>query len=135
MKTVIDDNGTKIEIEVDSEEIEENEDKCTFTFNKKTNNKISTKIRKILPILSLMAFFLCGFLIDNGWTWSWALLLISPFIESFLKLKNKSIKKAIASLLDMIIITLVIFLGFYFHIWSWCWVFFFLIPIAHIILE
>lgn len=135
MKTVIDDNGTKIEIEVDSEEIEENEDKCTFTFNKKINNKISTKIRKILPILSLMAFFLCGFLIDNGWTWSWALLLISPFIESFLKLKNKSIKKAIASLLDMIIITLVIFLGFYFHIWSWCWVFFFLIPIAHIILE
>lgn len=135
MKTVIDDNGTKIEIEVDSEEIEENEDKCTFTFNKKTNNKISTKIRKILPILSLMAFFLCGFLIDNGWTWSWALLLISPFIESFLKLKNKSIKKAIASLLDMIIITLVIFLGCYFHIWSWCWVFFFLIPIAHIILE
>lgn len=132
MKTVIDDNGTKIEIEVDSEE---NEDKCTFTFNKKINNKISTKIRKILPILSLMAFFLCGFLIDNGWTWSWALLLISPFIESFLKLKNKSIKKAIASLLDMIIITLVIFLGFYFHIWSWCWVFFFLIPIAHIILE
>ena len=79
-----------------------------------------------------MLFFLCGFLIDNGWTWSWALLLISPFIESFLKLKNKSIKKAIASLLDMIIITLVIFLGFYFHIWSWCWVFFFLIPIAHI---
>ena len=135
MKTVIDDNGTKIEIEVDSEEIEENEDKCTFTFNKKTNNKISTKIRKILPISSLMVFFLCGFLIDNGWTWSWALLLISPFIESFLKLKNKSIKKAIASLLDMIIITLVIFLGFYFHIWSWCWVFFFLIPIAHIILE
>lgn len=135
MKTVIDDNGTKIEIEVDSEEIEENEDKCTFTFNKKTNNKISTKIRKILPILSLMAFFLCGFLIDNGWTWSWALLLISPFIESFLKLKNKSIKKAIASLLDMIIIVLVIFLGCYFHIWSWCWVFFFLIPIAHIILE
>ena len=135
MKTVIDDNGTKIEIEVDSEEIEENEDKCTFTFNKKTNNKISTKIRKILPILSLMAFFLCGFLIDNGWTWSWALLLISPFIESFLKLKNKSIKKAIASLLDMIIIILVIFLGCYFHIWSWCWVFFFLIPIAHIILE
>lgn len=132
MKTVIDDNGTKIEIEVDSEE---NEDKCTFTFNKKINNKISTKIRKILPILSLMAFFLCGFLIDNGWTWSWALLLISPFIESFLKLKNKSIKKAIASLLDMIIITLVIFLGFYFHIWSWCWVLFFLIPIAHIILE
>lgn len=135
MKTVIDDNGTKIEIEVDSEEIEENEDKCTFTFNKKTNNKISTKIRKILPILSLMAFFLCGFLIDNGWTWSWTLLLISPFIESFLKLKNKSIKKAIASLLDMIIIILVIFLGCYFHIWSWCWVFFFLIPIAHIILE
>lgn len=135
MKTVIDDNGTKIEIEVDSEEIEENEDKCTFTFNKKTNNKISTKIRKILPILSLMAFFLCGFLIDNGWTWSWTLLLISPFIESFLKLKNKSIKKAIASLLDMTIIILVIFLGCYFHIWSWCWVFFFLIPIAHIILE
>lgn len=135
MKTVIDDNGTKIEIEVDSEEIEENEDKCTFTFNKKTNNKISTKIRKILPIVSLMAFFLCGFLIDNGWTWSWTLLLISPFIESFLKLKNKSIKKAIASLLDMVIIALVIFLGCYFHIWSWCWVFFFLIPIAHIILE
>lgn len=135
MKTIIDDNGTKIEIEVDSEEIEENENKCTFTFNKKSNNKISTKIRKILPIVSLMAFFLCGFLIDNGWTWSWALLLISPFIESFLKLKNKSIKKAIASLLDMIIIALVIILGFYFHIWSWCWVFFFLIPIVHIILE
>lgn len=135
MKTIIDDNGTKIEIEVDSEEIEENEDKCTFTFNKKSNNKISAKIRKILPIVSLMAFFLCGFLIDNGWTWSWSLLLISPFIESFLKLKNKSIKKAMASLLDMIIITLVIILGFYFHIWSWCWVFFFLIPIAHIILE
>ena len=135
MKTIIDDNGTKIEIEVDSEEIEENEDKCTFTFNKKSNNKILAKIRKILPIVSLMAFFLCGFLIDNGWTWSWSLLLISPFIESFLKLKNKSIKKAMASLLDMIIITLVIILGFYFHIWSWCWVFFFLIPIAHIILE
>lgn len=136
MKTIINEDGKKVEIEIDVEdttiEVEENET-STFTFTYKKT--ILSKVRRILPILSLMAFFLCGFLVEGGWTWSWSLLFISPIFETILKFRKKGLKKIVLAILDLIIIAGIIILGCTLHIWSWCWVLFFLIPIVHIILE
>ena len=140
MKTKIEVNGEEIDVDLDNLSEEELKE-----YNIKVNNgeegfirpkrKAVRKIRQIIPLICIMAFFLCGFLIPNGWRWSWTILLLIPFFETLLSFESKKTRRIIASCLTLIIIAGTIFIGCYFHVWSWCWVFFFLIPIVHILAE
>ena len=139
MKTTIEVNGR--EVEVDLENLTEEELK---EYNIKVNEgeegyirpkrKAVKKIRQIIPILCVMAFFLCGFLL-NGWVWSWSILLLIPVFEVLLSFEKKSVRRAIASGLSLIVIAGTIVIGTVFHQWHWCWVLFFLIPVIHILAE
>lgn len=136
MKTEVEINGEKVEIEVENLTEEQADDMHIHIFGKqKTKKQTLNKIKRILPILAFMAFFLVGFLVDNGWKWSWTILVGSFFIEYLLKIKNNNSKRVICDIVTMLIICVTIFVGFYFHIWSWCWVFFLLIPVVRIIME
>ena len=140
MKTTIEVNGEQIEVDLDN--LSEEELKA---YNIKVNNgeegfirpkrRALRKIRGILPLICIMAFFLCGFLIPGGWCWSWSILLLIPLFETLLSFDSKPVRRIIATIATLIIIAGTIFIGSYFGVWSWCWVFFLLIPIVHILAE
>ena len=92
------------------------------------------KILDIIFLLSLMGFFLCGFLL-GGWAWSWSLLLINPALSVIFSLTNKPIKKIIKSICFLLVIGAMLFIGFAYSGWYWCWVLIFIIPIVNIIME
>ena len=83
-----------------------------------------------------MAFFLCGFLIEDGWSWSWALLFVTPFMSGFLDLFKKTKKQIFKSIMTLLIVAGFFACGFLIdNAWRWCWVIFFLIPIVNITVE
>lgn len=139
MKTEIEVNGKIVEVDLENMSEEEMEDYNINITNKKDNRYAKSrtigKIKAVIPILSLMAFLLCGFLIEGGWRWSWSLLFITPVVESLLALKNKGLRRASAVVLSLLIIGGTIFIGCFFGVWRWCWVLFFLVPVVHIILD
>ena len=104
MKTKIEVNGEVIEIDLENLS-EEEAKKFNINFNipnkesEATNgwviatHKIRSKFLRILFLLSLMAFFLCGFLIEDGWSWSWMLLLATPIMSSIIDVFKKPKKK------------------------------------------
>jgi len=139
MKTKIEVDGKTIEVDLEkmSEEELKNYD-INITNKKEESNKKRVAIRKIrgiIPLVVLMAFFLCGFLIEGGFRWSWSLFFLIPILESLLSVRNRNIRRIASGILTILIIGGTIFLGSFFHIWTWCWVFFFLVPIVYIILE
>ena len=92
MKTTIEVNGEVIEIDLDNlTEEEAKKFNINFDIPKEedlkgsgwviTTHKIKSKFLRILFFLSLMAFFLCGFLIEDGWT---------P--KTYFKIKLKNVK-------------------------------------------
>ena len=144
MKTKIEVNGK--EIDVDLENLKEDElgdynihinDDITHHIYKYSpyKKKVLRKVKSVLSIICFMAFLLCGLLIDKGFRWSWALLLLIPVINFLYSLRNKSARRIIASILIVMILGSIFTFGFVFSLWSWIWVFFFLIPIVLIITE
>ena len=140
MKTTVEINGEQVEVDLDSL-TEEELKKYNIRYNKgaqtftRPKRKALRKIKSIIPLICLMAFFLCGFFTTKGWHWSWTILLLIPVLESVLAFENKSTRRIIASTASLFIIFGIFFCGFYFSVWSWIWVFFFLIPIIHILAE
>ena len=120
MKTTIEVNGEVIEI--DLENLSEDEAKkynINFNIPKKeekkgsgwviTTHKLKSKFLRILFLLSLMAFFLCGFLIDGGWSWSWALFFVTPVVSGFLDLFKKTKKQMSTPFFDFFCLNLKFF--------------------------
>lgn len=148
MKTFIEVDGQKVEIDLENlskEEAEkynihintddytDNVENHSFHFSFK-DRSIKKKITSVIFLISLMAFFLCGFLL-HGWGWSWTLLLINPVLNILLNLSNKPFKKAIESLVTLVVIGIMLYIGIVHGGWYWCWVLIFIIPIFNIILE
>ena len=147
MKTKIEVNGEVIELDLENLS-EEEAKKYNINFNIPNyessyetgwvikTHKLKSKFLRILFLLSLMAFFLCGFLIDGGWSWSWALLLVTPFVSSICDIFRKPKKQAFRAIMSFLVVCAFFACGFLIDgAWKWCWVLFFLIPIFNISVE
>ena len=147
MKTTIEVNGEVIEIDLENL-TEEEAKKYNINFNIPnreetkgtgwviTTHKIRSKFLRILFLLSLMAFFLCGYLIEGGWSWSWSLFFVTPIMSGFLDLFKKSKKQIFKTIMTFLIIGAFFACGFLLeNAWRWCWVLFFLFPIVNITVE
>lgn len=147
MKTTIEVNGEVISVDLENL-TEEEAKKYNINFNiplRETNkssgwvittNKIRSKFLRVLFFLSLMAFFLCGFLIEGGWSWSWAILFVTPFMSAFIDMFKKPKKQIFKTIMSLLVISGFFACGFLIEgAWKWCWVLFFLIPIFNITVE
>ena len=147
MKTTIEVNGEMYEVDLDNL-TEEEAKKYNININTEkkepkgssgwiiTSYKIKSKFLRILFLLSLMAFFLCGFLLDDGWSWSWSLLLVTPIMSSIIDLFRKPAKHAFKTIMTLLVVAAFFLCGFLIEGgWAWSWVLFLLIPIWSIVVE
>ena len=98
MKTTIEVDGKEVEVELENLSKEEQE---KYGINVSSEEPKTTKVIKrrksvskllrILPFLVLIAFFLCGFLLE-GWVWCWSFFLLIPFAHIVTGLFEKSAK-------------------------------------------
>lgn len=122
-----------IEAEVETVNVEK-EIKKTLREKLKLNRHWN-KFMRILPIASVMAFLLCGFLL-HGWAWSWTLLLVTPFAHMFVSLLDKKLKTIMYVLFSLIVLTAIVLIGVFVpNGFTWSWVLAFLIPIFGILVE
>lgn len=126
-------NRETIDVEVETVDVEK-EIKKTLREKLKINRHWN-KFMRILPIVSVMAFLLCGFL-ANGWVWSWTFLLVTPFAHMFVSLLDKKLKTIMYVLFSMMVLAGIVLIGVFVpHGWTWSWVLAFLIPIFGILVE
>ena len=126
-------NRETIDVEVETVDVEK-EIKKTLREKLKINRHWN-KFMRILPILSVMAFLLCGFL-ASGWVWSWTFLLVTPFAHMFVSLLDKKLKTIMYVLFSMMVLAAIVLIGIFVpHGWTWSWVLAFLIPIFGILVE
>lgn len=95
--------------------------------------KFKNKLIGITPFVSLIAFFMTGFFLEDAWRWNWTFFLLIPAVSILLNLKFHKFKKAISSILCLIVITVYILTGIFLNWWSWNWVMFFVLPIIWIL--
>lgn len=87
----------------------------------------------IFGALCFLSFFLVGFLVPNGWKFSWIILLFIPIVNSVFD----SIKKRRISvfLFPVLVVAIYCFLGLGFNLWHPYWFLFLLIPAFYVIAE
>lgn len=146
MKTTIEVNGQEVEVDLENMSQQDqkqyniyvNDDKKERKSVKKLLriNRHWNKFMRVLPILCLIAFFLCGFLIEGGWTWSWAFILVTPFAHMFISLIDKKLKTIISVLFSCMCLAAMLLIGFLVPGgWRWSWVLLLLIPVFEILVE
>ncbi len=89
------------------------------------------KIVGITPFVSIIIFFLLGFL-ANGWTYAWMAFLLIPVTAVILNVKGKDKFVALSPFIAVVTFMLT---GFLTGIWYPTWLVFLLIPILAIILN
>lgn len=112
---------------IDDKTIVSNENK---DFTKKPSFIITLSI---ISAFCFLSFFLVGFLVPNGWEFSWIFWLFIPIINSIFD----SIKKRKISLFlfPVLIVAIYCFLGLGFNLWHPYWFLFLLIPVFYVIAE
>ena len=87
----------------------------------------------IIGALCFLSFFLVGFLVPNGWKFSWIIWLFIPIVNSVFD----SIKKRRISvfLFPVLVVAIYCFLGLGFNLWHPYWFLFLLIPAFYVIAE
>ena len=87
----------------------------------------------IIGALCFLSFFLVGFLVPNGWKFSWIIWLFIPIVNSIFD----SIKKRRISvfLFPVLVVAIYCFLGLGFNLWHPYWFLFLLIPAFYVIAE
>lgn len=103
------------------------------TIKKVKHRKLKNKIIAITPFVVLIAFFLTGFFVPGAWSWNWTFFLMIPAVSIALNIRFNKAKKALSSILCLLVITTYLVTGIFFDFWSWNWVLFFLFPIIWIL--
>jgi len=100
------------------------------TLKVKKEKNIKQKIIAVMPFISLMTFFLLGFL-EDLWHPGWLVFLAIPMTAI---LFSTRLKEGIVSLMPFICALGYLVLGFGFKLWHPGWLIFLLIPMVSIIL-
>lgn len=102
---------------------------------KKERHKVSTKIGNLVSVIYLffafLGFLLMGFLLENGWYYSWAFLVSVPVVMSFFTALEK--KKVSDFCYPVLIVIIYCLVGVLSNIWHPTWVIFLTIPLFYII--
>lgn len=142
MKTTIEVNGKETEVELDQLSKEEQEqygihmsDDEPKVKKSHTWNLHNTKVMRVLPFFVLIAFFLCGFLLD-GWRWCWSFFLLIPLSHMLVGLFSKRIKTVAYIIFSLCVFAAIFLCGFLIEGgWHWSWCFIFAIPAFGILVE
>lgn len=100
------------------------------TLKVKKEKNIKQKIIAVMPFISLMTFFLLGFL-ENLWHPGWMVFLLIPITAI---LFSTRLKEGVVSLTPFIATLTFLILGFGFQLWHPGWMVFLIIPIVSILL-
>lgn len=127
------DNNLNFKEETTSNTIDDNK---TIVSNE---NKDFTKKPSFIITLSIisafcfLSFFLVGFLVPNGWKFSWIFWLFIPIINSIFDSIKK--RKISVFLFPVLIVAIYCFLGLGFNLRHPYWFLFLLIPVFYVIAE
>lgn len=96
------------------------------------HHKAFTLTGALVPILSIIAFLAVGFAVENGWKYSWLILLLIPIIESFIEAVKHRDPNRFAY--PVMVAGVYLTYGMCMSVWHPTWIIFLTIPIYYIIL-
>lgn len=124
-----DDEGNKVHIDKGGIKFKDHKgDKINMKDSKHITPLFEVIVNAFLPMLVIVAYLLCGFLIPNGEGWRnyWVLFFLIPIVPSLLLAIRK--RRFCVFAFPVFVVALYLTLGMFLSIWHPTWVMFLAIP-------
>ena len=83
----------------------------------------------ITPLLVVIAYLLCGFLLPNGWSHYWVLFFLIPIVPTLIKAIDK--RRFCVFAYPVLVVGVYLTLGMFFGLWHPMWILFITIPVYY----
>jgi uncharacterized membrane protein len=108
--------------------------KRIFTGKSKQKSKGHEKYIALSPFVSLVIFFIIGFVYD-GWVYGWMVFLLIPITAIVLEMGSEKDPHMFTALSPFLVTIVYFYIGFEHNLWHPGWLIFLLIPIVAIFIE
>ena len=135
----IDTDGIHIKTNKDDDDDDDDDDDEDIEFVKKDDLSFTVKNSKwrllekiadsVTPLLVLVAYLLCGFLLPNGWSHYWVLFFLIPIIPTLFKAIEK--KRFCVFAYPVLVVGVYLTLGMFLGLWHPMWILFITIPLYY----
>ena len=92
------------------------------------------KLIALMPFISLLLFFVGGFVFD-GWVYSWMAFLLIPVVAIIVEMSQARDKHIFTALSPFAVVVGYLILGFVYNLWHPGWLIFLAIPVIAIVTE